>query len=376
MLDKFCEYCNELISRDSPQYYKKRFCKESHKQMEHRKKKGLKPRSQKRLKNLSVNKEWLYISQQCKRAGSVQIMSLHTVSSLKQLIEIIQNKPITRKDRNMDICHVYPVKGDDRMGLLHPLNLVYGDSGQNKDNGTQTFGDTGYSIDRVELKNKWRVTGRMKDKTILRMLEKFLGNVLTEYVRKYPVKISDRIKFIDKIIKLDKNGKYTRDNLSDMPSIGLHSIHAEQHGVSLTGSYWPPKKKRSRLLVYIDDLYRVANDADGYRGKNCKFMFRILLAGAAALSKAPDQPELLDIYKAYDKKADRYKHRVLRDVTEYAKLKAFLMFQACDCLLGKEVDKDMIKGTLKKYTRVIKDSSCFSFKSISLEGCYEYFPSK
>ncbi|MBK3468989.1 hypothetical protein [Pseudomonas sp. MF6776] len=313
MSDKFCEYCRKLIERGSPQYYKKRFCNESHKQMAHRKKKDLNPRQQNRLnvrlKNLSVNKEWLYISQQCKRAGSVQIMSHHTVASLKQLIGIICNKPKTRNDRNMDICHVYPVKGSDRIGLLHPLNLVYGESDQNKKNGTKIFQSAGYSIDRVELKNKWRVTEKMKDKTILRLLEKFLGNVIVEYAKKYPVKISGRVKLIDKIIKLDKTGQYTRDNLSALESIGLSSVHAELHGVILSGFYFLPKKNRSRVLIYLEELSRVAEDADGDWAKNCEFMYQIFLAGAAALSKAPDQPELLDIYKAHGKKADRYKHR-------------------------------------------------------------------
>lgn len=277
-------------------------------------------------------------------------------------------------DRNIDICHVYPVKGTERMGLLHPLNIVYGESDQNKKNGTKIFKNAGYSIDRVELKNKWRVTDNMKDKAILRLLEKFLGNVLTEYVRKYPVKISDKIKLIDKIIKLDKKGKYTRDNLSEMPSIGLNSIHAELHGVVLTGFYFPPKKNRSRVLIYLEDLYRVASDADGYRAKNCKFMYRIFLAGAVASSKTAYQPELLDIYKAHDEEVKRYKNRVLRDVSEYTKFKAFLIFQASDCLLGNKIDKGMLKGTLNKYTKVRKNSSCFSFKSINLKGCYEYFP--
>lgn len=371
MLDKFCKYCNALIERGSPQYHKKEYCSQSHQQMAHRKK-NLKPLQKNRLKNLSVNKEWLYIVRQCKRAGSVQIMSYHTVASLKQLIEIIFNKPKNK----MDICHVYPVKGKDGVGLLHPLNIVYGDSDHNKKNGNKAFGDAGYYIERSELKHKWQVTEKMKDKTILRLLEKFLGAVLTEYVRKYPVKVSGRIKLIDEIIKLDKNGRYTRDNLTEIPSIGLSVIKAELFGATINGFYFAPKKNRSRILIYLEELSRVAKEADGEWAKNCKFMFRILLAGTAALSKAPDQPELLEIYKAHGKKAERYKRKTLRNPSEYSKFKAFLMFQAYDCLHGKEVDKGMLKGTLHKYTKPIKDNSSFSIASISLKGCSEYSPNE
>ncbi|NMX94563.1 hypothetical protein [Pseudomonas sp. WS 5086] len=371
MFDKFCKYCNALIERGSPQYHKKEYCSQSHQQMAHRRK-NLKPLQKNRLKNLSANIEWLYISKACKRAGSVQIMSYHTVDSLKQLIGIICNKP----KKKMDICHVYPVKGKDGIGLLHPLNLVYGDSDHNKKNGNKAFGDAGYYIERSELKHKWQVTEKMKDKTILRLLEKFLGAVLTEYVRKYPVKVSGRIKLIDEIIKLDKNGRYTRDNLTEIPSIGLSVIKAELLGATINGFYSPPKKNRSRILIYLEELSRVAKEGDGEWAKNCKFMFRMLLAGTAALSKAPDQPELLEIYKAHGKKAERYKRKILRNPSEYSKFKAFLMFQAYDCLHGKEVDKGMLKGTLHKYTKPIKDNSSFSFASISLKGCSEYSPNE
>ena len=88
----------------------------------------------------------------------------------------------------------------------------------------------------------------MKDKTILRLLEKFLGNVIVEYAKKYPVKISGRVKLIDKIIKLDKTGQYTRDNLSALESIGLSSVHAELHGVILSGFYFLPKSYASLIF--------------------------------------------------------------------------------------------------------------------------------
>lgn len=90
--------------------------------------------------------------------------------------------------------------------------------------------------------------------------------------------------------------------------------------------------------------------------------------------KSPYQPELLDFYKDHDEEAKRYKHRVLRDLREYSKFKSFLIFQASDCLIGKEIDKGMLKGTLNKYTKVRKYGSCFSMASINLKGCYEYFP--
>lgn len=241
-------------------------------------KKILKPLQKNRLENISANIEWLYISKACKRAGSVQIMSYHTVDSLKQLVEIICNKP----KKKMDIYHVYPITEKDGIGLPHPLNLVCGDNDHNKKNENKVFRDAGYYIERSELKHKWQVTEKMKDKTIVRSLKKFLDAVLTEYVRRHPVKVSGRIKLIDEIIKLDKNGRYTRDNLTEIPSIGLSAIKAELCGATINRFYFPPKKIQSRILIYLEELSRTAKEADGERAKSCNFMFRTLLAGTAA----------------------------------------------------------------------------------------------
>lgn len=320
--------------------------------MAHRKKKNGHNRKIKRLNNLSVNNEWLYISQQCKRAGTVQIMSSHTIDSLKELIDIIQNHPKGK----MNICHVYPVQGDDKIGLLHPLNLFYGGSNQNKVNGRKSFGMAGHSIYRNKLKNKWKVTPDMKDKEVLTILEKFLGEVLIEYVAIYPVRKSAKTKLVDEIIKLDASGKYTRDNLSEMSSIGLSSIKAELNGVVLRGFYFPPKNRRSKILIYLEELSRIAKKSNSDWAENCAFMQHIFLAGAAALSKSPHQKnseEILKIYEVYGKKATRYKNRTLRSSSyeDFSKFKDFLYFQAFDCLQGKSIDEEMLRGTLKKYSR-------------------------
>lgn len=135
MKNKYCDYCGKTIERGSSQYCNKKYCNDSHRQMGRRRKKGIRPRQVQRLKNLPVNNEWLYIARECKRARSVQVMSLHTVGSLLQLVQIIANHP----KGNMEINHVCPVNGTERLGLLHPLNLFYGGSAQNKKFGKKSF---------------------------------------------------------------------------------------------------------------------------------------------------------------------------------------------------------------------------------------------
>lgn len=373
MKDKFCDYCRKIIERGSPQYYKKKYCSESHKQMyHHRRKKGISPRQTKRLSNLPVNNEWLYIARECKRAGSVQIMSMHNVHSLRQLVEIISNNP----KRTMEINHVRPVNGHDRIGLLHPLNLFYGGSAQNKKFGAQSFGNAGCSINRSELNGKWSVAKGMSDKDTLKLLAKFLGDILVDYVKIYPVNQSGRIKLIDSIIKLEKTGKYTRENLSSMPSFGLSSIKAELHGSNLSGFYIPPKKSRSKVLIYLEELNRFSRDASGSWAENCEYMKNIFLAGAAALSKSSLQPELLEIYQIYGVDAARHKNRYMKEEGKntYSKFKDFLYLQTADCLVGKNIDREMLSSVLGKYTETRKGDLTFRISSINLKGCYEYYP--
>ncbi|MDF5835204.1 hypothetical protein [Pseudomonas syringae] len=372
MKDKFCEYCKEIIERGSPQYYRKKFCSESHRQMHNRRSKGLSHRQTKRLGNLPVNNEWLYIARECKRAGSVQVMSQHTVASLRQLVDIISNHP----KGNMEINHVRPVNGSDRIGLLHPLNIFYGGRAQNRKFGNQSSGEAGSSINRSELKSKWCVTKDFSDKDTLKLLKRFLGGILVEYVKLYPVNLSGRIKVIDSIIKLDKGGKYTRENLSSMPSFGLSSIRAELQGSKLSGFYAPPRKGRSKVFIYLEELNRFSRDATGTWAENCEFMKGVLLAGAAALSKLSLQPELLGIYQIYGIDASRHRSRYMKGEGEdaYYKFKDFLYLQTADCLVGKKIDRKMLSRVLDKYTETRRGDFTFRISSINLNGCFEYHP--
>ncbi|SDT41608.1 hypothetical protein [Pseudomonas prosekii] len=372
MKDKYCDYCGKVINRGSPQYYRKKYCCESHKQMHNRRKKNIGTRQTKRLSNLPVNKEWLYIARECKRAGTVQIMSMHTVDSLRELIQLICSHP----KGNMEINHVYPVNGYDRIGLLHPLNLFYGGSAQNRKFGKKSFEGAGYSISRTELNDKWSISKETSDKNTLKLLMKFLGGVLLEYVKTYPVNQYGKIKIIDSIIKLDKTGKYTRENLISMPSFGLSSIKAELHGVKLNGFYLPPRKNRSKVLIYLEELSRISRDASGSWAENCEYMKSVFLAGAAALLNAGYQPELSEIYKTYGRDAIRHENRFMRKAgkAKYSSFKDFLYLQTADCLVGKKIDKKMLSSVVDKYTETRKGDYTFRISSIDLTGCSEYHP--
>lgn len=372
MLEKFCEYCNKLIKPGSSQDNIKRFCRASCQQMSHRRKKSISCRQIKRLRNLPANNEWLYIARECKRAGSVQIMAMHTIDSLRQLVQFICNHP----KGTMEINHVYPVSGRDKIGLLHPLNLFYGGRAQNRKFGNQCFENAGLSISRSELKDIWSVACDVSDKEVLDLLAKFLGSILSDYVKIYPVNQSGRIKLIDSIIKLDKSGKYTRENLSCMPSFGLSSIKAEFHGSKLSGFYISPRKNRSKVLIYLEELGRISRDASGPWAEKCEYMKNVFLIGAAALSKTMYQPELLEVYKIYGVEATRHANRFMKknDQSTYSSFKDFLYLQTADCLVGKELDKEMLCNVINKYTETRRGDFNFRISSINLKGCFDYFP--
>jgi hypothetical protein len=340
--------------------------------MAHRKKDGLNARQIQRLKNLSSSKEWIYISRACKRAGTVQIMSYHSVESLRELVEMINHRPSHR----IEICHVFPVKDERRIGLLHPLNLVYGDSIFNKKAGNKHNGDVGESICKTLLLDKWAITEHMTDKETLRIVQKFLGRVLKEYVKLYPVNKWARMKVVDSIMLRDPTDTYTREMLTTKDSFELSIINAKLNGVTLTGTYYPPVKAQSRIFVYLNELIRISCDIYGARAKNCEFMLDIMLASAIALSKAPYQPEILCTLNPYLQKFGPYKEFRLRvaDEATYSKFKHFLFYQASDCLLGNNINRAMINATFNKYVEGRSISVYSGINSISLEGCHEYCP--
>jgi hypothetical protein len=106
------------------------------------------------------NSAFLYhLAFECERAGTLQILTGHTVQSLVALYEVYKLRLKANKygeSKDFDISHIQPVQGYDSVGLYHPQNLVVAPAKLNRAHGVKHFGH-GLSISRRALVSKHSV---------------------------------------------------------------------------------------------------------------------------------------------------------------------------------------------------------------------------
>ena len=87
-----------------------------------------------------------YLLKECQRAGTVQILEGHTVESLFDLFELFRRRSKASGYVNgkpagtFELSHIWPVKSkkEDKIGLLHPQNLVLAPARPNRSHGSKT----------------------------------------------------------------------------------------------------------------------------------------------------------------------------------------------------------------------------------------------
>lgn len=102
----------------------------------------------------ALNSAFLYhLAYECERAGTLQILSFHTVESLVALYGVYRLKLKANQygsTKDFEISHIAPVKGNDTLGLYCAENLVVSPTKLNRDHGT-TYYSQGRSIHRSTL---------------------------------------------------------------------------------------------------------------------------------------------------------------------------------------------------------------------------------
>lgn len=133
------------------------------------------------------NDEVLLLVRACRRAGTVQILTGHTLSSFLETMELVRNRP----KGEVALCHIAPVKGKGSTGLFHCKNLFYGGKFQNRKFGKKYLGG-GLSISHGKLKSKWAVDKDSPANDVLVLIEKFLGDIIPKYLEVAPVRKSKK----------------------------------------------------------------------------------------------------------------------------------------------------------------------------------------
>lgn len=136
-----------------------------------------------------------HLGYECERAGTLQILTGHTVGSLVALHDVYKLKLKANQygqTKGFEISHVIPVQGHAFIGLYHAENLVVAPTHLNRAHGTKHHGG-GLSISRSSLVSKHAVAkGAPRKQTVERIIA-FLGpDVVAELVKVAKIQSTQR----------------------------------------------------------------------------------------------------------------------------------------------------------------------------------------
>jgi len=186
---------------------------------------------------------FFHLAYECERAGTLQILTGHTVESLVALYDVYKLKLKANRygaTKDFEISHIHPVRGDsDAIGLFHPTNLVVVPTKLNREHGAQHYGH-GLSINRNALVSKHSVEkGASRKQTVQRIIA-FLGaDVVADAVKIAKIQPTQRHKVLswlhDHIDPTVPEQRAQLDNLDDMTTIALTGLKATLEGKESSG---------------------------------------------------------------------------------------------------------------------------------------------
>lgn len=259
---------------DIPNKRTQKYCSTRCRKIAFNRRKSKNTRIEQRKANLIQNDEVIYLIKECRRAGTVKILTGHTLKSFTKTMKFIKN----REKGDVERCHIAPVKGTNTTGLLHYKNLFYGGVHQNRKFG-QKYHSGGRSIKNDSLVKKWEVKGTMTNNDILKKIESFLGDIIPRYIKENSVLKSRKAPIVERILELCpeesrdyllcQSGKY----LSDFFAKLSHRNHRyRSYGVE------------SKYMAYLNEITRLISYG-GERKKTLKKLRRLMLIGYIALNK-------------------------------------------------------------------------------------------
>jgi hypothetical protein len=187
---------------------------------------------------------FFHLAYECERAGTLQILTGHTVESLVALYDVYKLKLKANRygeTKDFEISHIHPVQSDsaETIGLFHPENLVVVPTKLNREHGTQHYGH-GLSINRNALVSKHSVEkGASRKQTVQRIIA-FLGaDVVAEAVKIAKIQPTQRRKVLswlhDHLDPTVPEQRANLDNLDDMTTIALTGLKATLEGKESSG---------------------------------------------------------------------------------------------------------------------------------------------
>lgn len=341
-MNKQCLECKKLIESGSKQDKRKIYCSKICNKYFNRKKSALKARSAKRKSNLRLNREFLYLVDQCKRANTVQILHGHSLETFIETMDLVINKP----KGDVELCHISPVKGKDCIGLFHCRNLFYCGAHQNRKFGNK-YVTGGLSVYKDDLDPKWSIPKGMKSDDILVKIEEYLGDVLIKYLEMRPVIKSRKIPIIRKIQGIDSSLDF--DMLMGQ---SLKTLMEQWANITRTRPYILNPSKESKFLAYMDSITRFIK-YDKKKRKIFKSIRSTMVIGYMALERTKQSATYNKLF--YDKYEPliriKYGQAMLKDPESWSVFKDLIYDTAFDALHGATIDAKKFRRLVKSYLK-------------------------
>jgi len=337
---KLCLLCNVVINNNSKQYRNKKYCTDKCRTTAHDKKKSQITRTERKRANLRQNDEVLYLVRQCKRAKTVQILNGHNFDSFEETMELVRNRP----KGDVKLCHIAPVKGKKSTGLLHCQNLFYGGSHQNRKFG-KSYISGGLSIRNKKLKKKWSVTEDLSINDILIMIEKYLVDIIPEYIKTCPVRKSKKVQVVSKIIGLDES-----KNFDELMLCSYTSLVEEWAKTSKTKQPVISYAKESKYIAYMDSLTRFIR----YGGDNVstlRKLRKIMVIAYMALERVQRSETYNKLfYVKYEPLINhKYGQAMLKNPDDWSVFKDLIYRTAFKVLQGDHLDTKKFRKEIMSY---------------------------
>ena len=202
--------------------------------------------------------------QECKRAGTLEVLKGHTVQSLLEVIQL-QTRAFKCNQygtaRLFELSHIAPVEGQRHIGMYYADNLVLSPKGPNKAHGTTYFGG-GRRIARSDCHPRHAVHENERASDVLERLIDYLGKPLIDEVVKLgkvrPNRHNELLRWLREFLNPSDpvHARHLKD-LEKMSPVELGALQSQLKGKEAKG--WSPKTvKYSRLAVLAMELERHA----------------------------------------------------------------------------------------------------------------------
>lgn len=344
-MKKKCEGCREPIFNSSKQFKNKKYCSTNCRKIASRKKLSTEARI-KKGKSLLVQVPHIeYLIKECRRAGTVQILSNHNLESFTTTMDFIRNRP----KGDIEICHIAPAKGKNSIGLLHYKNLFYGGSYQNRSFGNNYLSG-GLKIKRSHLFEKWAVYEEMNNNTILKKVELFLGDFVASYIDIEDLRKSKKRRPIEEILKIDPERDMTALRWQKKEYLDNLLLELSQKRI-----FESSPSSESKYIIYVDELTRFIS-YNGERAQTLRKLRTLMIAGYVALKKVKKSKTYNAMfYECYGSLIKpKYMHASLKKPKSWSKFKDFIYEAAFMALQGGYIDIKSFRKEFKLYLKPLK----------------------